>query len=195
MGIRFTPTSLGGAYVVDPERFPDERGFLARGYSEGEFAALGIHRPLVEAIISFNERRYTVRGMHFQRAPRAQAKLVRCTAGAIYDVIIDLRPGSETFGRWDAVELTAESRRMLYVPEGFAHGYQTLADATEVFYLASDVYAPEYAGGVRWDDPAFRIEWPAADGVIINERDSTCPDFDPRLLGAAPGGGTTGGRV
>ena len=182
MGIKFTPTSLGGAYVIDPERFPDERGFLARGYSEEEYAALGISRPLLEALISFNIRRHTVRGMHFQRAPRAQAKLVRCTAGAIYDVIIDLRPGSETFGRWDAVELTAESRRMLYVPEGFAHGYQTLADATEVFYLASDVYAPECAGVVRWDDPAFGIEWPATEGVTVNERDRTCPDFDPRLL-------------
>lgn len=182
MAIKFTETGLTGVYVVDPERFPDERGFLARGYAEEEFAAHGIHRPLVEALISFNEKRYTVRGMHYQRAPRAQAKLVRCTAGAIYDVVIDLRPGSETFGRWEAVELTAESRRLLYVPEGFAHGYQTLADRTEVFYLASDVYAPDHAGGVRWDDPAFRIEWPATDGVIINERDRTCADFDPRRL-------------
>jgi dTDP-4-dehydrorhamnose 3,5-epimerase len=173
---------LAGVYVIDPEQFTDERGFLARGYSEEEFAAHGIHRPLVEAIISFNLRRHTVRGMHFQRAPRAQAKLVRCTAGAIYDVVIDLRPGSETFGRWEAVELSAAGRRMLYVPEGFAHGYQTLADETEVFYLTSDVYAPDYAAGVRWDDPAFRIEWPATDGVTINERDRTCPDFDPRLL-------------
>jgi dTDP-4-dehydrorhamnose 3,5-epimerase len=173
---------LAGVYVIDPERFEDERGFLARGYSQEEFAAHGIRRPLVEAIISFNLRRHTVRGMHFQRAPRAQAKLVRCTAGAIYDVVIDLRPGSETFGRWEAVELSAGSRRMLYVPEGFAHGYQTLSDETEVFYLASDVYAPDCAAGVRWDDPAFRIEWPATDGVTVNERDRTCPDFDPRLL-------------
>lgn len=179
MGIKFTPMGLSGVYVIDPERFPDERGFLARGYSEEEFAAHGIHRPMVEAIISFNLKRHTIRGMHYQRAPHAQAKLVRCTAGAIYDVVIDLRPDSETFGRWDAVELTAETRRMIYVPEGFAHGYQTLSDATEVFYLASDVYAPEYAEGLRWDDPAFRIEWPANEGVIINERDSTCPDFDP----------------
>lgn len=174
--------NLDGVYVIDPERFPDERGFLARGYSKEEFAALGIHRPMVEAIISFNLKRHTVRGMHYQREPRAQAKLVRCTAGAIYDVVIDLRPGSETFGRWDAAELTAESRRMIYVPEGFAHGYQTLEDTTEVFYLASDVYAPEHAGGLRWDDPAFRIKWPATDGVIVNERDRTYPDFDPHRL-------------
>src|SRR4051812_33868286 len=143
VGIRFTPLGLCGAYVIDPERFPDGRGFLARAYSAAEFAALDISRPLVEAIISFNERRHTVRGLHYQRAPRAQAKLVRCTAGAIYDVVVDLRPTSETFGRWEAVELTARNRRMLYVPEGFAHGYQTLEDATEVFYLASDIYSPE----------------------------------------------------
>jgi dTDP-4-dehydrorhamnose 3,5-epimerase len=182
VGIKFTPTRLAGVYVIDPERFPDERGFLARGYSEEEFAAHGIHRPLVEAIISFNERRHTVRGLHYQRAPRAQAKLVRCTAGAIYDVVVDLRPGSETFGRWEAAELTAANRRMLYVPEGFAHGYQTLEDATEVFYLASDIYSPEHAGGLRWDDPAIGVEWPATDGVTINERDRTCPGLDPERL-------------
>jgi len=188
VGIKFTEIGLAGVYVIDPERFADDRGFLARGYSEEEFAALGINRPLVEAIISFNLKRHTVRGMHYQRAPRAQAKLVRCTAGAIYDVVIDLRPDSLTFGRWDAVELSAESRRMLYVPEGFAHGYQTLEDATEVFYLASDVYAPKYAAGVRWDDPAFRIEWPATRGVTVNERDRTCPDFDPSRLKGRDGG-------
>jgi dTDP-4-dehydrorhamnose 3,5-epimerase len=177
VAINFTPTGLGGVFVIDPERFDDERGFLARGYSELEFAAQGLGVRLVEAIISFNLRRHTIRGMHFQRAPRAQAKLVRCTAGAIYDVVIDLRSGSETFGRWEAVELTAENRRMLFIPEGFAHGFQTLADATEVFYQVSDVYAYDCADGVRWDDPAFRIEWPATEGVTINERDRAYPDF------------------
>lgn len=182
MGIKFTPLGPGGVYVIDPERFEDERGFLARAYSDAEFAAHGISRPLVEAIISFNERRHTVRGLHYQRAPRAQAKLVRCTAGAIYDVVVDLRPGSETFGRWEAVELTARNRRMLYVPEGFAHGYQTLEDTTEVFYLASDVYAPGHAGGVRWDDPALGIKWPATEGVTINERDRTAPGLEQNLF-------------
>jgi dTDP-4-dehydrorhamnose 3,5-epimerase len=168
---------MSGVFVLDPERFEDERGFVARSFSEEEFAAHGIVARLVESNISFNLRRHTVRGMHFQRPPRAQAKLVRCTAGAIYDVCLDLRPGSESFGRWEAVELTAENRRMLYIPEGFAHGFQTLADATEVFYQVSDVYAPDSADGVRWNDPAFRIEWPTTEGVTINERDRSYPDF------------------
>lgn len=180
MGIGFTETGLAGAFVIDPERFEDERGFLARSYSEGEFAARGLGVRFVESNIAFNARRHTLRGMHFQRAPRAQAKLVRCTAGAVYDVILDLRPGSETFGRWFAAELTAENCRMLFVPEGFAHGYQTLADATEVFYQVSDFYAPDHSGGVRWDDPAFRIEWPATEGVTINERDRAYADFGAR---------------
>lgn len=177
MAIKFTPTTLRGVFVIEPERFDDERGFVARSFSEAEFAEWGIEARLVESNISFNLRRHTVRGMHFQRAPRAQAKLVRCTAGAIYDVVIDLRPGSESFCRWEGVELTAENRRMIYIPEGFAHGFQTLADATEVFYQVSDVYAPGYADGVRWDDPAFRVEWPATEGVILNERDRSYPDF------------------
>ncbi|MFL6255479.1 MAG: dTDP-4-dehydrorhamnose 3,5-epimerase [Pyrinomonadaceae bacterium] len=182
----FTETPLGGAFVIEPERFDDERGFLARSYSAEEFAARGIGVRFVESNITFNARRRTVRGMHFQRAPRSQAKLVRCTNGTVYDVILDLRPGSETFGRWFGVELTAENRRMLFVPEGFAHGYQTLADRAEVFYQVSDFYAPEHSGGVRWDDPAFRIEWPATEGVIINERDRAYADFGTH---PAPGGG------
>ncbi|HEX8336356.1 MAG TPA: dTDP-4-dehydrorhamnose 3,5-epimerase [Pyrinomonadaceae bacterium] len=180
MGIKFTPSSLAGAFVIDPERFDDERGFVARCFSEEEFAAHGVSVRLVESNISFNLRRHTVRGMHFQRPPREQAKLVRCTAGAIYDVIIDLRPGSATYGRWEGVELTAENRRMLFIPGGFAHGFQTLADSTEVFYQVSDVYAPDCADGVRWDDPAFRIEWPTTAGVTVNERDGSYPDFDVR---------------
>lgn len=188
MAIKFTPLGAGGAYVIDPERFEDERGFLGRAYSEPEFAALGVARPLVEAIISYNARRHTVRGLHYQRPPRAQAKLVRCTAGAVYDVVVDVRPGSETFGRWEAVELTAANRRMIYVPEGFAHGYQTLEDSTEVFYLASDFYAPEYAEGLRWDDPALGIRWPETERVTINERDRTCPGLDPGRLREDGGG-------
>lgn len=183
MAIKFKETALKGAFVVEPERFEDERGFLARSFSEAEFAALGAGVPLVESNISFNTKRHTVRGMHYQRAPHAQAKLVRCTAGAVYDVIIDLRPDSETYARWVGVELTAENRLALYVPEGFAHGFQTLADATEVFYQMSSYYAPQSAAGVRWDDPAFRIEWPATRGVIINERDRTYPDFRPASRG------------
>ncbi len=173
----FKETKLGGAFVVEPERFEDERGFFARGWSRREFEERGLDARLVETNISFNRLRGTLRGMHFQSAPRAQSKLVRCTSGAIYDVIVDLRPESPTFKRWVGVELSAENRLMLFVPEGFAHGFQTLEDETEVFYQMSDYYAPETAGGVRWDDPAFGIEWPDAPARIINERDATYPDF------------------
>lgn len=176
----FNETKLAGAFVIEQERFADERGFFARSWSEREFAARGLDARLVECNISFNHRRGTLRGMHFQREPRAQPKLVRCTMGAIYDVIIDLRRESETFKRWIGVELTAANRRMLYVPAGFAHGFQTLADDTEVFYQMSEVFAPECAGGVRWDDPAFGIAWPDNNGEerIIIARDREYPDFD-----------------
>ncbi len=175
----FVETKLKGAFVIEPELFEDERGFFARSWSEREFAAAGLDARLAECNISFNHRSGTLRGMHFQRAPRAQAKLVRCTMGAIYDVIIDLRPESDTFKQWTGAELTAENRRMLFVPEGFAHGFQTLRDDTEVFYQMSTPFAPEHAGGVRWDDPAFGIEWPET-GVgerIIIARDREYPDF------------------
>jgi dTDP-4-dehydrorhamnose 3,5-epimerase len=175
----FNETKLKGAFVIEQELFTDERGFFARSWSEREFAAQNLDARLAECNISYNLRKGTLRGMHFQNAPHAQVKLVRCTSGAIYDVIIDLRPDSETFREWIGVELTAENRRMLYVPAGFAHGFQTLADDTEVFYQMSDVFAPECAGGVRWDDPAFRIEWPDNDGAqrIIIGRDREYPDF------------------
>ena len=171
-------TKLKGAYVVEPRRFEDVRGFLARSWSLKEMPGWEAV-PVVESNVSFNLRRGTLRGMHYQAAPHAQAKLVRCTAGAIFDCIIDLREGSETFAQWVAVELSAENRTQLYVPEGFAHGFQTLADDAEVFYQMSAPYAPESARGVRWDDPAFRIVWPEAAERVINERDRTYPDFRP----------------
>lgn len=174
--MHFNETKLPGAFVIDPRRFEDVRGFFALSWSEAEFAARGLNPRLVECNISVSRKAGTLRGMHFQRAPRAQAKLVRCTRGAAYDVIIDLRAESSAFGQWVAVELTADNCRMLYVPEGFAHGFQTLADDTEIFYQMSDVYAPECAGGVRWDDPAFGIEWPPAERIII-ARDAEYPDF------------------
>jgi dTDP-4-dehydrorhamnose 3,5-epimerase len=175
----FEETKLAGAFVIEQELFADERGFFARSWSVREFAARGLDAHLAECNISFNHRKGTLRGMHFQNEPHAQAKLVRCTSGAIYDVIVDLRPASETFRQWIGVELTAANHRMLYVPAGFAHGFQTLADDTEVFYQMSDVFAPECAGGVRWDDPAFRIEWPDNGGAqrIIIARDREYPDF------------------
>ena len=172
-----TETKLRGAFVVEPERFADERGFFAKVWSEAEFAAAGIGARFVESNLSFSRRRGTIRGMHFQTAPYAQGKLVRCTRGAIYDVGVDLRPDSPTFRQWVGVELSADNRRMLYLPGEFAHGFQTLEDDTEVFYQVSAVYAPGHNAGVRWDDPAFRIEWPHADERVIIARDREYPDF------------------
>lgn len=177
MGIIFRETKLKGAFVIDPQRFEDERGFLARSFSEQEFLSHGLNPRMAECNISFSSRRYTVRGMHFQHPPFAQAKLIRCTKGAIYDVIIDLRPDSPTFKQWIGEELTAENRCMLYVPEGFAHGFQTLEEETEVFYQITNFYNSDSEGGVRWNDPAFAIRWPATDGVTIKDRDANYPDF------------------
>jgi len=171
-----TDAGLAGACIVELERREDERGFFARSWSVGEFAAHGLNASLVECDISFNHRRGTLRGMHYQAAPHAQAKVVRCTAGAIYDCIIDLRPDSPTFTRWVGVELNAENRRALYVPEGFAHGFQTLVDGAEVAYQMSAVHVADAERGVRWDDPAFGIIWPEPVRVI-SERDRTYPDF------------------
>ena len=167
---------MHGACVVEIEKFEDERGFVAYGWSEQEFAREGLKERFVEMIVSYNIRKGTLRGMHFQNEPFAQAKLVRCTQGAIYDVVIDLRPESSTFKKWDAVELTAQNRRMFYLPGGCAHGFQTLADETEVLYQMSNVYAPDYAGGVRWNDPAFGVDWPPDERTIIG-RDRNYPDF------------------
>jgi dTDP-4-dehydrorhamnose 3,5-epimerase len=172
----FTATKLAGAFVIEPERKEDRRGFFARTFCQAEFAEHGLDARVVQCNISFNKRKGTLRGMHFQMAPRAEVKVVRCTAGAIYDVIIDLRRESPSFLRHEAIELSADNRKMLYIPEGFAHGFQTMADDSEVFYQMSQEYAAEYARGVRWDDPAFGIEWPPADRVIL-ERDRTYPDF------------------
>jgi dTDP-4-dehydrorhamnose 3,5-epimerase len=155
----FTETKLKGAYVVDLELREDERGFFARSWCADEFEKHGLNPRLAQCNISFNKKRGTLRGMHYQAEPFPEAKLVRCTLGAMYDVMIDLRQNSPTFKQWLAVELTAQNRRALYIPEGFAHGFQTLADNTEVFYQMSEFYHPECARGVRWDDPAFGVEW------------------------------------
>jgi dTDP-4-dehydrorhamnose 3,5-epimerase len=173
----FTPTRLEGAVLIELERHEDERGFFARTWSAEEFAAAGLNPRLVQCSIAGNVRRHTLRGMHFQVAPHEEAKLVRCSRGALYDVVIDLRRGSRTFGEWLAVELSATNGRMLYVPEGFAHGYQTLEDDTEASYQMSQAYAPQSAAGVRWDDPFFGIQWPPAGHRIVSERDRTWPDF------------------
>jgi dTDP-4-dehydrorhamnose 3,5-epimerase len=173
----FTETELPGAYVVDLERREDDRGFFARAWCQNEFADHGLSTRVVQCNISHNVRKGTVRGMHFQNPPHAEAKLVRCTRGAIYDVIVDLRPSSATHKRWIGVELTAANGRALYVPEGFAHGFQTLEDETETFYQVSEFYAPGAEGGVRWNDPAFGIEWPLAEPTVISEKDMSWFDY------------------
>jgi len=172
----FRETTLAGAFVIEPEKLEDQRGFFARTFCREEFLAHGLNPDVAQCNVSFNKRKGTLRGMHYQAPPFAEAKLVRCTAGAIFDVIIDLRKASETFRQHFAVELCASSGKMLYIPEGFAHGFQTLADNTEVFYQMSRPYAAQCARGVRWNDPSFGIEWPPAERTII-ERDRDYPDF------------------
>jgi dTDP-4-dehydrorhamnose 3,5-epimerase len=172
----FTPTRLGDAYLIDVEPHTDERGFLARTFCEQEFADHGVPMRIVQSSTIHTSRRNTLRGLHYQEAPHREIKLVRCTQGSIFLVMVDLRPGSRTRNDWVGVELSASSQRLAYVPEGFAQGYQTLEDDTEVLYQMSHHYVPEAARGVRWDDPTFSIEWPAADERIISERDRAWPD-------------------
>jgi dTDP-4-dehydrorhamnose 3,5-epimerase len=172
----FNETPLKGAFLIEPERLEDERGFFARTFCRKEFEAHGLNPNIAQCSVSFNLRKGTLRGMHFQAAPHAEDKVVRCTDGAIYDVIVDLRPDSPTFTRWTATELTAENRRMFYIPAGFAHGFQTLQDHVEILYQMSESYHPESARGVRWDDPAFKITWPEGPRTI-SDRDRSFADF------------------
>ena len=172
----FVETKLAGAYLVELEPYEDERGFFALSWSEKEFAARGLDSRLVECNVSFNRKKGTLRGMHYQEAPHGQVKLVRCTSGAIFDVIIDLRPSSPTFKQWVGTELSAENHRALYIPKDFAHGFQTLTEDSEILYQMSDPYVPGSGRGVRWNDSAFGIQWPDGDRIII-ERDNEYPDF------------------
>ena len=172
----FTETAVDGAWLVAAEPVEDSRGFFARTWCEREFGSRGLADRWAQCSISFNHKRGTLRGLHYQRAPHAEAKLVRCTMGALYDVVVDLRPQSPSFKKHVGVELSATNRMMLYVPEGCAHGYQTLQDGTEIFYQISAFYAPDHAAGVRWDDPAFGISWPCPD-PILSERDRGYLDF------------------
>ena len=174
--MRFLPTPLSGACLIEPERLSDERGFFARTWCSREFREMGINPELVQCNISFNRKKGTLRGMHFQARPHEEAKVVRCTQGSIYDVMIDLRPESGTFKQWFGAELSAENRLSLYIPAGFAHGFLTLSDDAEVLYLMSEFFHPECASGVRWNDPAFSIDWPGKVSVI-SDRDASYPDF------------------
>jgi dTDP-4-dehydrorhamnose 3,5-epimerase len=174
----FHQTELAGAFVIDIERREDSRGFFARTWCARELAEHGLNVNVVQANMSYNKARGTLRGMHYQVAPYAETKLVRCTRGAIYDVIVDLRPDSPTFKRWIGVELTADNRRALFVPEGFAHGFITLEDDTDVMYQVTAFYTPGAEAGLRYDDPAFGIEWPVPVAVISDKDQSWAPFAD-----------------
>ena len=172
----FIETKLKGSFIIELERLEDERGFFARSFCQREFEKHGLNPRIVQCNVSFNKKKSTLRGMHYQVVPHEEAKLVSCIRGAIYDVIIDLRPNSPTYCQWFAVELSAENYKMLYIPEGFAHGFQTLEDNTVVFYQMSEFYHPECARGVRWDDSAFGIDWPLLN-PILSDRDRFFKDF------------------
>jgi dTDP-4-dehydrorhamnose 3,5-epimerase len=179
--VRFIPTCLAGAHIVEQEKHADERGFFARTWCASEFAAHGLEPELAQCSISFSHRRGTLRGLHYQAPPFAEVKLVRCSRGALYDVAVDLRPHSPTFRRWIGVELTEDDGRALYIPRGFAHGFYSLADATEVAYFVSAPFAPAAARGLRWDDPFVGVAWPGPVAVIA-DRDRRFPDVDDARL-------------
>jgi len=172
----FTETELKGAYIIEIEKLTDHRGFFARSWCQNEFKNYGLTTRLVQANVSYNKNMGTLRGMHYQLSPYEETKLVRCTRGAIYDVIIDLRPASPTYAQWIGVELTAENYKMLYVPENFAHGFITLEDDTEITYQVSQFYTPGSERGIRWDDVAFSIDWPI-EIHVISDKDKSWPDY------------------
>ncbi len=177
--MKFTESPLPGVFVVDMAPLQDERGFFARAYCREEFAAQGLGIEMRQCSVSYNLKKGTLRGLHYQRAPHEEHKLVRCTAGAIFDVVVDIRPQSASYRRWFGETLTAQNHRSVFIPPGFAHGFVTLCDETEVYYMISVSHAPEYSRGYRWNDPAFSIEWPEVPS-IISPRDAHFP-----LLGAS----------
>lgn len=182
VALKFVATELADAWIVEPELHRDERGWFARSFCQREFAERGLSDVVAQCNLSHNHRKGTLRGMHYQLPPSAEAKLVRCTSGAIWDAIVDLRPNSPTHGRWFGVELRAEERRALYVPERFAHGFQTLCDDTEIFYQMSASHAPELARGFRWDDPTIGIRWPM-EPTVISQRDRDLGAYAPEADG------------
>jgi dTDP-4-dehydrorhamnose 3,5-epimerase len=174
--MEFHETKIKGAFLISPHRIEDHRGYFARGFCRDEFSTHGLNPNMVQLNIGFSHKKGTLRGLHYQVPPHAEAKLVRCTRGAVFDVVVDLRPGSPTQLQWVAAELTADNALMLYAPEGCAHGYQTLADETETYYLTSACYAADAARGVRYDEPAFRIPWPLP-VTVISDADRKWPDY------------------
>jgi dTDP-4-dehydrorhamnose 3,5-epimerase len=175
--MNYTRTHLAGAYLIESEQIADKRGFFARTWCQIEFGDKGLNPHLVQCSISYNKMRGTLRGMHYQKAPHCEVKLVRCTQGSIYDVIVDMRSHSKTYTQWFGVELTAENRRALYVPEGFAHGFITLKDNSEVLYQMSEFFHPDSSIGFRWNDPRVGIRWPI-DVEVISERDCSYKDIE-----------------
>jgi dTDP-4-dehydrorhamnose 3,5-epimerase len=178
----FNKTRLEGAYIVEMEKHEDERGFFSRSWCKNEFEDHGLNSRLVQANIGFSLKRGTLRGLHYQMPPYEEVKVVRCTMGAIYDVIVDLRPDSQTYKQWLSVELNCDNRKMLYVPEGFAQGYITLIDNTEMYYHTSQFYAPKSARGIRYDDPSFSIDWPIK-VAVISEADKNWPNYEDNKHG------------
>lgn len=173
----FNETKLKGSYIIDLEKLDDERGFFARSWDKHIFEQMGLNNNLVQCNISFNTKKGTLRGMHFQEKPHQETKLVRCTKGSVYEVMVDLRKDSSTFKQWHAVELRANEHKMLYIPEGFALGFQTLEDNTELFYQMSQFYMPEFSCGVRWNDDAFKISWPL-EITVISKKDQSFKSFE-----------------
>jgi dTDP-4-dehydrorhamnose 3,5-epimerase len=179
--MRFVATAISGCWIIEQERHRDERGYFARTWCTLELAERGLESRVAQCSVSHNPCSGTLRGLHYQAPPRAEAKLVRCSAGAIYDVAIDLRPDSPTFRKWVGVELTRDNGRALYIPRGFAHGFLTLEEQSEVAYYISETYSPQQARGVRWNDPFFGVHWPRT-VQMISARDAECPDVDPGCL-------------
>ena len=176
--MKFIETPLKGAYLIELEKRGDERGFFARAFCKNEFTALGLNNEIVQINNSLSRDKGTLRGMHYQLAPKAEDKIVRCIKGSLFDCIIDLREDSPTFCKWFGTELSAENRNMLYVPKGFAHGFITLQEDTEAFYLVTEFYAPDKERGVRYNDPKFNITWPI-EPIVISDKDKNHPDFNP----------------
>jgi dTDP-4-dehydrorhamnose 3,5-epimerase len=176
----FNETPLKGAYVIDLDKKGDDRGFFARFFCKREFEDIGLDNDIVQINNSLSKYKGTLRGIHYQLAPKAETKIVRCVKGGLFDVIIDLREDSETFGEWFAEELTAENRKMLYVPKGFGHGFMTTQENTEALYLVTEFYAPDYERGIRWNDPRFNIKWPM-EPEVISDKDKNHPDFNPEF--------------
>ena len=175
--MKFIETKLKGAFAIEPEIVNDERGFFTRIWCKKEYSSCGLDPDLAQISVAFNKKKATVRGMHFQIKPNEETKLVQCTRGKIYDVIIDLRADSKTFKQWFGIEIKSEDYKLVYVPKGFAHGYQTLENDSEVIYHMSAFFAPESYSGVRWNDPAFNIKWPITETIIISNKDKGYLDF------------------